>query len=132
MDEHAAPLSSPSALASTDDQSVFEFAYRSLQAAEKALSDLQAQQNQAKRLVRQALEALHQLPAPATGPVDPVHPSPFLSVAEVANSYGVSRTQVWRMVHEGTVPSCKLGQRVVVPRDALKHWDDVLDGLGLG
>jgi excisionase family DNA binding protein len=132
VDESAAKLSNPSELASTGDQSVLEFAYRSLHAAEKALSDLQAQQNQAKRLVRQALDALQQLPTPATIPLDSPHQSPFLSVAEVANSYGVSRTQVWRMVQEGTVPSCKLGQRVVVPRDALKYWDDVLDGLGLG
>jgi excisionase family DNA binding protein len=130
-DEGAVQLSNPSEPASTDEQSVIDFARRSLEAAVQALWDLQAQQNQAKRLVRQALEALQQLPRSAAE-AGPVHESPFLSVADVANSYGVSRTQVWRMVRDGTVPSCKLGQRVVVPRDALKDWEEALGGQGLG
>jgi excisionase family DNA binding protein len=132
VDEGAVQLSNPSEAASTDEQSVVEFARRSLEAAVETLWDLQMQQNQAKRLVRQALEALRQLPGPATAPVGSVHESPFLSVAEVANSYGVSRSQVWRMVRDGTVPSCKLGQRVVVPRDALTDWEEALRGQGLG
>jgi len=115
--------------APADQQDVVDFARSSLEAAVKVLWELQTQQNQAKRLVRQALEALRQLPA---APVDSVHESPFLSVAEMANSYGVSRARAWRMVHDGTVPSCKLGQRVVVPRDALKDWEEALDGQGLG
>lgn len=103
-----------------------------MEAAVDALRDLQAQQHHAERLVRQALEALRQLPQPATAPAGALHESPFLSVAEVSEILGVSRRQVWRMVRDGTVPSCKLGQRVVVARAALNDWEEALGGQGLG
>lgn len=130
MDENAAHLNIRSEPASTDEQAAIEIARRSMEAAAGALRELQAQQRHAERLVRQALEALRQLPQPTTAPA--VHESPFLSVSEVAEILGVSRRQVWRMVRDRTVPSCKLGQRVVIARAALKDWEEALDGQGLG
>ncbi len=132
MDESAARLSIPSEPASTDAHATVEVARRNLEAAVDALRDLQAQHHHAERLVRQALEALRQLPQPATAPACAFHESPFLSVAEVAEIVGVSRRQAWRMVRDGTVPSCKLGQRVVVARAALRDWEEALGGQGLG
>jgi excisionase family DNA binding protein len=132
VDETAARLSVPSEPASTDEHATVEVARRSLEAAVDALRDLQAQQHHAERLVRQALEALRQLPQPATAPAGAFHESPFLSVAEVAQILGVSRRQAWRMVRDGTVPSCKLGQRVVVARAELQDWEEALGGQGLG
>jgi excisionase family DNA binding protein len=131
VDESAARLSTPSEPATADEHAAVEVARRSLEAAVEALRDLKAQQHQAERMVRQALEALRQLPQPATAPAA-FHESPFLSVAEVAEILGVSRKQVWRMVRDGTVPSCKLGQRVVVARAALDDWEEALGGQGLG
>jgi excisionase family DNA binding protein len=128
MEESAARLSVPPA--ATDERAAVETARRSLEAALSALRDLQAQQHQTERLVRQALDALRQLPQPESAPAP--HESPFLSVAEVADALGVSRTQAWRMVRDGTVPSCKLGRRVVVARAALADWEEALDGQGLG
>jgi excisionase family DNA binding protein len=130
--EHAARLGVPGETASIDEQATVEVARRNLEAAVEALRDLQAQQHHAERLVRQALDALRQLPQPAAATADAFHESPFLSVVEVAEILGVSRRQAWRMVRDGTVPSCKLGQRVVVARAALKEWEEALAGQGLG
>ena len=115
---------------SIDEPATVEAARRTLEAALGALRDLQAQQHQTERLVRQALDSLRQLPQPETGPA--LHESPFLSVAEVADVLGISRRQAWRMVKDGTVPSCKLGRRVVVARAALLDWEEALGGQGLG
>jgi excisionase family DNA binding protein len=131
VDESAAGLSVPSAPASSDEYASVEGARRSLEAAVDALRDLQAKQHHAERLVRQALEAVRQLPQPET-PAGAAHESPFLAVAEVAEILGISRRQVLRMVRDGTVPSCKLGTRVVVARAALKDWEEALGGQGLG
>lgn len=130
MDKSAARLGVPGEPASIDEHAVVEAARRTLEAALGALRDLQAQQHQTERLVRQALDALRQLPQPETAPA--LHESPFLSVAEVADVLGVSRRQAWRMVRDGTVPSCKLGRRVVVARATLVDWEEALDGQGLG
>ena len=81
--------------------------------------------------MRQALDTLRQLPQPETAPAT-LHESPFLSVAEVAHVLGVPNRQAWRMVRDGTVPSCKLGRRVVVARAALLDWEEALGGQGLG
>lgn len=132
VEESVARLSVPSEPASTDPYATVDIARRSLEAAADALRDLRAQQQQADRLVRQALEALRQLPQPGTAAASTFQESPFLSVAEVAELLGVSRRQAWRMVRDGTVPSCKLGQRVVVARAELKDWEEALGGQGLG
>jgi excisionase family DNA binding protein len=132
VNDHAARLSAPGETASIDEHATVELARRSLEAAVDALRDLRAQQHHAERLVRHALDALRQLPQPATAAAGTLHESPFLSVAEVAEIVGVSRRQAWRMVRDGTVPSCKLGQRVVVARAALKEWEEALGGQGLG
>jgi excisionase family DNA binding protein len=117
--------------ASIDEHATVEAARRTLEAALGALRDLQAQQHQTERLVRQALDALRQLPQPETGHPT-LHESPFLSVAEVADVLGISRRQAWRMVKDGTVPSCKLGRRMVVARATLGDWEEALGGQGLG
>ena len=130
MEKNAARLGSPGQPASIDEAATVESARRALEAALSALRDLQAQQNQAERLVRQALDALRQLPQPEAAPT--LHESPFLSVAEVAEVLGVYRSQAWRMVRDGTVPSYKLGRRVVVARATLADWEDALGGQGLG
>ena len=130
MEQSAARLGASGDPASIDEHAAVETARRSLEAALGALRDLQAQQHQAERMVRQALDALRQLPQSESAPT--LHESPFLSVAEVAEALGVSRSQAWRMVRDGTVPSCKLGRRVVVARAALADWEEALDGQGLG
>lgn len=130
MESSAARLGAPGQPGSIDEQAVVDSARRTLEAALGALRELQAQQHQTERLVRQALDALRQLPQPEKAPA--LHESPFLSVAEVAEVLGVSRSQAWRMVRDGTVPSYKLGRRVVVARATLADWEDALGGQGLG
>jgi len=130
MEKSAAGRGVPSQPASIDEHAAVESARRTLEAALSALRDLQAQQHQTERLVRQALDALRQLPQPDAAPA--LHESPFLSVAEVAEALGVSRSQAWRMVRDGTVPSYKLGRRVVVARATLADWEDAVGGQGLG
>jgi len=130
MEKSAARREVPSQPAPVDEQATVESARRTLEAALGALRELQAQQHQTERLVRQALDALRQFPQTETAPA--VHESPFLSVAEVAEAIGVSRHQAWRMVRDGTVPSCKLGRRVVVARATLADWEEALGGQGLG
>jgi excisionase family DNA binding protein len=130
MEKNAARLAAPGQPASIDEPAAVESARRTLEAALSSLRELQAQQHQTERLVRQALDALRQLPQPEAAPA--LHESPFLSVAEVAEVIGVSRSQAWRMVRDGTVPSYKLGRRVVVARATLADWEDELGGQGLG
>jgi excisionase family DNA binding protein len=130
MEKSAERRGVPGQPASIDEHATVESARRTLEAALRALRELQAQQHQTERLVRQALDALRQLPQAETAPT--VHESPFLSVAEVAEVLGVSRHQAWRMVRDGTVPSCKLGRRVVVARATLGDWGEALGGPGLG
>ena len=129
MEQSAARLGVPNE-PSADEQAAVETARRSLEGALSALRDLQAQQHQTERLVRQALDALRQLPQSETAPA--LHESPFLYVAEVAEAIGFSRSQACRMVRDGSVPSCKLGRRVVVARAALADWEEALGGQGLG
>ena len=45
-----------------------------------------------------------------------------LSVAEMAEALGVSRTTAYELVNREGFPSAHLGQRIVVPVDALKRW----------
>lgn len=108
-----------------------EGARRSLEAAVEALRELQAAEHHAERLVREALELIRQLPQASAAPPT-THESPFLSVVEVAELLGLSRRQAAQMVREGTIPSFKLGQRRVVPRTALKDWEEAIEAQGLG
>jgi excisionase family DNA binding protein len=50
-----------------------------------------------------------------------------LSVPEAARLLGVSRMSAYSAVREGTIPSIRIGRRVLVPRAAL---DRLLDGAG--
>ena len=41
-----------------------------------------------------------------------------LSIPEFCKAYGLSRSTVYRMMAEGTLPSVKIGKRRLVPVDA--------------
>lgn len=109
-----------------------EGARQSLEAALQALRELQAAEHHAERLVREALELVRQLPQSSAAPQPTTHESPLLSVVEVAELLGLSRRQAAQMAREGTIPSFKLGQRRVVPRTALKEWEEAIETQGLG
>jgi excisionase family DNA binding protein len=51
-----------------------------------------------------------------------------LSVPEAARLLGVSRMTAYTAIRDGTIPSLKLGRRVLVPRAALER---LLDPIGL-
>jgi excisionase family DNA binding protein len=54
-------------------------------------------------------------------------PPPFkltLSADEVAALLGVSRAKVYEAIHEGELPSIRLGRRVLVPTRALYELVD--------
>ncbi len=40
---------------------------------------------------------------------------------DVARLLGLSKTTVWARVHDGSIPSIKLGRRYVVPKAALEE-----------
>lgn len=44
-----------------------------------------------------------------------------LSVAEAAAAIGIGRTLCHRLVNEGTIPSVRLGDRIVIPVHALQQ-----------
>jgi excisionase family DNA binding protein len=44
-----------------------------------------------------------------------------LPAEEVADGLGISRATVYRRIADGTIPSLKLGRRVVVPVEALER-----------
>jgi excisionase family DNA binding protein len=68
----------------------------------------------------------------STAPEVAVEEAPFLSVVKVAEILGVSQRQARQMVKDGTIPSFRLGQRVVVPCASLEGWEEEIDGQGLG
>ena len=45
-----------------------------------------------------------------------------LSVEEAATALGISRSHAWRMVNNGTLPSVRIGHRVLVPVSDLQEW----------
>ena len=45
-----------------------------------------------------------------------------LSVEEAATALGISRSHAWRMVNGGTLPSIRIGHRVLVPVPDLQEW----------
>lgn len=45
-----------------------------------------------------------------------------ISVAEMANLLGISRTTAYELIGRDDFPSTRLGKRVVIPLDALKEW----------
>ena len=68
---------------------------------------------------------------PITRPRPPDHDGdaerPVLSAAECADLLGISRWLVHQAVRDGTLPSVRLGRRVLIPRVQLQAW---LDGGG--
>jgi excisionase family DNA binding protein len=132
MDPGTAPSRMPRKSARAEERATVEAARRSLDIALGALREVQASQHQVERLVRQALESVCRLTESTPAPDTAVHESPFLSVVEVAEVLGVTRKQARQMVKDGTLPSVRLGQRVVVPRASLADWQEAIDAQGLG
>ena len=52
---------------------------------------------------------------------------PTLSVAETAERLGISRWLVRQAVRDGSLPSLRVGRRILIPRVRLQAW---LDGSG--
>jgi excisionase family DNA binding protein len=52
---------------------------------------------------------------------------PALSVAETAELLGISRWLVQQAVRDGSLPSVRVGRRILIPRLRLEAW---LDGSG--
>ncbi len=52
---------------------------------------------------------------------------PALSVAETAELLGISRWLVQQAVRDGSLPSVRVGRRILIPRLRLQAW---LDGSG--
>jgi len=53
---------------------------------------------------------------------------PTLSRAETANLLGISRWLVQQAVHDGSLPSVRVGRRILIPRSRLLAWLDGMDG----
>jgi len=41
------------------------------------------------------------------------------SVVETARILGISRSHTYELIHQGVIPSVRLGRRIVVPHDGL-------------
>ena len=52
---------------------------------------------------------------------------PTLSVAETAELLGISRWLVQQAVRDGSLPSLRVGRRILIPRVRLQAW---LEGSG--
>jgi len=52
-----------------------------------------------------------------------------LTVQEAAELIGISRAHAYELVRQSTIPSLKLGRRVVIPRRALERMLDARDPL---
>ncbi|CAB4218104.1 excise, DNA binding domain, excisionase family [uncultured Caudovirales phage] len=45
-----------------------------------------------------------------------------MTVQETADALGISRNTAYDLVHQGVIPSVRLGRRFLVPKQALKDW----------
>ena len=69
-----------------------------------------------RTLAATVADALAQ-PAPA-----PADPDQLLSIREVGAILSLSRTEVWRLVKAGELPSLSHGKRRLVQRSAVREW----------
>jgi excisionase family DNA binding protein len=56
----------------------------------------------------------------ATADKAPSSTGGYISVADAASVLGVSSRQIYRQVKSGALPSRRVGERIVIPRDALR------------
>lgn len=45
-----------------------------------------------------------------------------MTVQEAADALGISRNTAYELVHQGHIPSVRLGRRLLVPKQALHAW----------
>lgn len=45
-----------------------------------------------------------------------------MTVQEAADALGISRNTAYELVHQGQIPSVRLGRRLLVPTKALHAW----------
>jgi len=64
---------------------------------------------------------------PTPGDVMTQTDRPTLSMAETANLLGISRWLVQQAVHDGSLPSVRVGRRILIPRSHLLAWLDGMD-----
>ncbi len=101
-----------------------------LDEATEALRQLRAGAQEVEGYLRHAAELLHDLAPEVVTSHAPVRS--LLSLAEVADIIGVSRSQAGRLVRDGMIPSFRLGHRIFVSRDSLRDWEERLNAQGLG
>ena len=53
---------------------------------------------------------------------EPLRPSQFLTVAEVASMMRVSKMTVYRLVHSGELPAARVGRSFRVPQRAVEDY----------
>jgi excisionase family DNA binding protein len=46
----------------------------------------------------------------------------LVSVKDAARLLGIGRDAAYSLVREGTLPSIRLGRRILIPRGALEAW----------
>jgi excisionase family DNA binding protein len=51
-----------------------------------------------------------------------IQESAVYSVAQVAKKLGISKTHAFKLCNDGTIPSLRLGRRIVVPIQAFEEW----------
>ncbi|MGH9005601.1 MAG: helix-turn-helix domain-containing protein, partial [Acidimicrobiia bacterium] len=117
---------------SAEELAVTETVAYILEATSEALRQLRSAQQQAERLVRQAMELLASVAdtssPPATGP----RRDPLLSLTEVAEVLGISRREVSQLVRDKVIPSVRLSGRILVPRAWVDdRGEEEMGGLGL-
>jgi excisionase family DNA binding protein len=59
--------------------------------------------------------------APQPPEAAPAEPPLLVAVPDAARLLGIGPTFAWELVRAGTIPSVKLGRRVLIPRTALEH-----------
>ena len=104
-----------------------------LEAASEALRQLRSAQQQADRLVRQAMELLASAGEASSPPAIGPRRDPLLSLAEVAEVLSIGRREVSQLVRDKVIPSVRLSGRILVPRKWLDdRGEEEMGGLGLG
>jgi excisionase family DNA binding protein len=53
---------------------------------------------------------------------EPLHPTSVYTVAQVGKKLGISKTHAHKLCNDGTIPSLRLGRRIVIPIRRFNEW----------
>jgi excisionase family DNA binding protein len=111
-------------MATGDDRPELAFCAASRQRLVRQLLQAEMARSEPRQDARRRAVADHHPSRPPPGADMSSTERPTLSVAETADLLGISRWLVQQAAHDGSLPSVRVGRRILIPRSRLLAWLD--------